>query len=86
MSTTAPMAVEFSTRLQQLLGADFAIAPTLLFDYPTVNALTDYLVALIADLPEAEDAAPAAESPADTAVGPGGVLATARKEGLYWNW
>ena len=38
------MAVEFSTRLQQQMGADFAIAPTLLFDYPTVNALTDYLL------------------------------------------
>ena len=31
-------------------------------------------------------AAPAAERLADTAVGPGGVMATARKEGLYRNW
>ncbi len=31
-------------------------------------------------------AAPTAERLADTVVGPGGVMATARKEGLYRNW
>jgi hypothetical protein len=31
-------------------------------------------------------AAPAAERLAETAVGPGGVMATVRREGLYRNW
>ena len=30
------MGVELSNRLQQQVGADFAIPPTLAFDYPSV--------------------------------------------------
>ena len=35
------MAVELKNRLEA--GLDLAIAPTLMFDYPTVEALVDYL-------------------------------------------
>ena len=38
------MAVEFSGRLQQRLGDDFAIAPTIFYDYPTIQAITGYLL------------------------------------------
>jgi len=38
------MAVEFSSRLQALLGEEYAIAPTMLFDYPTIDAITDYVL------------------------------------------
>ncbi len=41
------MAMEFGTRLQQKLGDDLAFAPTLLFDYPTINAITDYFMGLL---------------------------------------
>ncbi len=61
MGLDSLMAVEFSTRLQQQLGDDFAIAPTLLYDYPTVNAISDYLLELASD-----DAAPEAAATTPT--------------------
>ena len=63
MGLDSLMAVEFSTRLQQQLGEEFAIAPTLLYDYPTVSSISDYLLELMTDLP---DGAPAAEAPSVT--------------------
>ncbi len=54
MGLDSLMAVEFSTRLQHLLGEDFAIAPTLLYDYHTVSAISDYLLGLVTELPDAE--------------------------------
>ena len=50
------MAVELSTRLQQQLGADFAVPPTLAFDYPSVAALADHLLGLLKAVPEVEEA------------------------------
>ncbi len=47
------MGVELSNRLQQQLGANFAIPPTLAFDYPSVVAITEHLLGLVQDLPEA---------------------------------
>ena len=44
------MAVEFSTRLQSQFGDDFAFSPTLLYDYPTVNAISGYLLELVTEL------------------------------------
>jgi len=49
------MAVELSNRLQQQLGADFAIPPTLAFDYPSVDELSAHLLGLLEDLPEEVD-------------------------------
>ena len=49
------MAVEFATRLQQQVGREHAIPPTLAFDYPTVARLTEHLLNLIEATPvEAE--------------------------------
>lgn len=49
------MAVEFATRLQQQVGRQHAIPPTLAFDYPTVSRLTEHLLNLIEATPvEAE--------------------------------
>ena len=49
------MGVELSNRLQQQMGADIAISPTLAFDYPSVQALTEHLLRLVQDLPEPEE-------------------------------
>ncbi len=48
------MGVELSNRLQQQLGAEFSIPPTLAFDYPSVEALTEHLLAMVHDMPEPE--------------------------------
>jgi len=49
------MAVEFATRLQQQVGSGYAIPPTLAFDYPTVAQLTERLVEMIDEVPEADE-------------------------------
>ena len=43
------MAVEFATELQMLLGDDFMIAPTMLFDHPTVDAISDHVLELVGE-------------------------------------
>ena len=48
------MAVEFGTELQQRLGDQFAVGPTMLFDHPTIDAISDHVLELVA---EAADAA-----------------------------
>lgn len=49
------MAVEFATRLQQQVGRQHAIPPTLAFDYPTVTRLTEHLLNLIEASPVEEE-------------------------------
>ena len=63
MGLDSLMAVEFSTRLQEQLGEDFAIAPTMLFDYPTVTAITEFLLEAMTEISVAEIETPAAASP-----------------------
>lgn len=48
MGLDSLMAVEFGTELQQMLGDEFAVGPTMLFDHPTIDAITDYVLELIA--------------------------------------
>ncbi len=43
------MAVELSTHLQQQVGSDYAIPPTIAFDYPSVGSLSDHLLELLKD-------------------------------------
>lgn len=43
------MAVEFSTQLQMMLGEPFVIAPTMLFDHPTIDAIANHLLEMVAD-------------------------------------
>ena len=43
------MAVEFGTELQMMLGDGFAVAPTMLFDHPTVDAISDHVLELIGE-------------------------------------
>ncbi len=56
MGLDSLMAVEFGTRLQMLLGDQFPVAPTMLFEFPTIDAITDHLLTLV-DTPadESED-------------------------------
>ncbi len=41
------MAVEFGTQLQMMLGDQFVVAPTMLFDHPTVDAISDHVLELV---------------------------------------
>ena len=43
------MAVELSTRLQQQVGSDYAIPPTIAFDYPSIESLAAHLAELVKD-------------------------------------
>lgn len=61
MGLDSLMAVEFSTQLQMMLGEQFAIGPTMLFDHPTIDAICDYLLETLDG--EVEEAAPAAAIP-----------------------
>src|SRR5690606_21469607 len=49
------MAVELSTRLQQQVGGTYPIPPTLVFDYPSVAAMTDHLWELMEDTAVSEE-------------------------------
>lgn len=49
MGLDSLMAVEFGTELQIMLGDQFVVAPTLLFDHHTVDAISDHVLALIGD-------------------------------------
>jgi len=59
MGLDSLMAVEFGTELQQLLGDEFAIGPTMLFDHPTIEAISEYVLGLLAGTPEEPAAVPA---------------------------
>ena len=48
MGLDSLMAVEFGTELQQMLGDQFNIGPTMLFDHPTIDAISDHVLELIA--------------------------------------
>jgi hypothetical protein len=69
MGLDSLMAVELRNRLRAGLGVETSLPATLVFDYPTVNALTDYLAREILglDAPEGRRAEPAGEGvrPAD---------------------
>ncbi|MCR9201567.1 MAG: SDR family NAD(P)-dependent oxidoreductase [Planctomycetaceae bacterium] len=57
MGLDSLMAVEFGTELQQMLGDQFAVGPTMLFDHPTIDAISDHVLSLITDDGESEAAA-----------------------------
>ena len=46
MGLDSLMAVEFSTELQIMIGEQFAIGPTMLFDHPTIDAIADHVLEL----------------------------------------
>ncbi len=56
MGLDSLMAVEFGTELQQMLGDQFAVGPTMLFDHPTIDAISDHVLELVAS--EASETAP----------------------------
>lgn len=43
------LAVEFGTELQQLLGDQLAVGPTMLFDHPTIDAIADHVLELLSE-------------------------------------
>ncbi len=47
MGLDSLMAVEFGTELQQMLGDQFNIGPTMLFDHPTIDAISDFVLELV---------------------------------------
>ena len=65
MGLDSLMAVEFSTQLQMMLGEQFAIGPTMLFDHPTIDAIADHVLEMLAGVIEeaTSSAAPAAATP-----------------------
>ncbi|MEM8946298.1 MAG: SDR family NAD(P)-dependent oxidoreductase [Planctomycetota bacterium] len=54
MGLDSLMAVEFGTELQLLLGDQFGITPTMLFDHPTIDAISEYVLELLAGETESE--------------------------------
>lgn len=53
MGLDSLMAVEFSTELQMMIGEQFIIGPTMLFEHPSIDAISDHVLELI----ESESAA-----------------------------
>lgn len=65
MGLDSLMAVEFSTQLQMMLGESFVIAPTMLFDHPTVDAIADHVLSMMDD--DAEDEQTVSPAPVKSA-------------------
>jgi len=63
MGLDSLMAVEFGTALQQMFGDQFAISPAMLFDYPTIDAISDHLLEMVADSAGADGNAKVAAGP-----------------------
>lgn len=73
MGLDSLMAVEFSTQLQIMLGESFVVAPTMLFDHPTIDSISEHLLSMIDD--DVVDAAkPVSAAIADTPVADGAVV------------
>lgn len=53
MGLDSLMAVEFGAGLQQLLGDQFSVGPAMLFDHPTIDAIADHVLELVAGDAEA---------------------------------
>ena len=66
MGLDSLMAVELSTGLQQMVGDGFQIAPTMLFDHPTLNAITQFIL----DQLESSGSAGSVSSAADSGSSP----------------
>lgn len=64
MGLDSLMAVEFSTQLQMMLGESFVIAPTMLFDHPTVDAISDHVLSMMDDDVDEQTASPGSAKPA----------------------
>jgi acyl transferase domain-containing protein/aryl carrier-like protein len=62
MGLDSLMAVEFSTQLQMMLGESFVIAPTMLFDHPTIDAISDHVLGMLVDDDASNDNPDAAAS------------------------
>lgn len=61
MGLDSLMAVEFSTQLQMMLGDQFTVGPTMLFDHPTIDAISAHVLEMLDD-DEADVAKPATET------------------------
>ena len=66
MGLDSLMAVEFGTELQQMLGDQFAVGPTMLFDHPTIDSITDFVLDLVTS--ESENAAATKDETSDSNV------------------
>lgn len=64
MGLDSLMAVEFSTELQMKLGDQFVVGPTMLFDHPTIDAISDHLLEMVSG--EAEEKSPEVSTPTNS--------------------
>ena len=55
MGLDSLMAVEFSTQLQMMLGEAAVIAPTMLFDHPTIDAISTHVLEMLDDSQTSEE-------------------------------
>ncbi len=68
MGLDSLMAVEFGTALQEMLGDQFDVGPAMLFDHPTIDAISDHVLQLVlADAPGQAEPSPAVAANASTA-------------------
>ncbi|MEM9352733.1 MAG: SDR family NAD(P)-dependent oxidoreductase [Planctomycetota bacterium] len=63
MGLDSLMAVEFGAELQQMLGDQFAVGPTMLFDHPTIDAIADHVQELVAATGESEPTSAESDQP-----------------------
>ncbi len=66
MGLDSLMAVEFGTELQQMLGEQFAVGPTMLFEYPTIDGISDFVLELVGSQSNEAEKADSAEIAAAT--------------------
>lgn len=64
MGMDSLMAVEFSMQLQSMLGDDYTVSPTMLFDHPTITAIAEHVLSMIDEAAESESPKVEAGTPA----------------------
>ncbi len=64
MGMDSLMAVEFSMQLQSMLGDDYVVSQTMLFDHPTITAIADHVLGMIDEAAEANSSGVETGSPA----------------------
>ena len=72
MGLDSLMAVEFGTELQMLMGDSFTIAPTMLFDHHTIDAITDHVLELVEESGEGDGVDSSSSAAQSAAAGTGG--------------
>ena len=80
MGLDSLMAVEFGTELQQMLGDQFNVGPTMLFDHPTIDAICDHVLELVTADVESNSESAAAKLAAGSEQAASTTMAVARED------